>query len=299
MWIMPMSDLWRVGKRRAFRGTREGREEAIYSYLPLEGTEAGSPLSTVVDALALSSPGQPMDPSHTAAEFGTTHWSLVYGARGDRSGLEHLLRRYWSPVYAFIRKQGYGGHDASDLTQEFLSRVVIGRDLVGKADPARGRFRSFLKGALRNFLIDQHRTGKFSKGGAVPNAPAALPEAGGGIGEFSKEQSREFDREWAATLVQLTLRRTEDEARSEGLGAHWEAFNINVLGPTLRRTEPLGLEILAAQIGAADAAQASNMVQTMKRRFRRTLREVVAETVATEAEVEDELAELRGYMGGG
>lgn len=252
-----------------------------------------------------------MDPDLTAAEFQTTHWSLVYSARGDRTVLEQLLRHYWSPVYTFIRRQGYGGHDASDLTQDFLFRIVIGRDMVGKADQARGRFRSFLKQALRNFLIDQHRTGRASRGrmrvglrgGADTPAAAAVPltgPEGQTLHEpvFTEEMSRQFDREWAASLIQITLQRLEDASRREGFEAHWLAFRINILGPTLHRTKALDLKDLGERVGIADASQLSNMLQTMKRRFRRTLREVVAETVDTPEQIEEELADLRGLMGG-
>ncbi|MCC6321028.1 MAG: hypothetical protein IT438_06270 [Phycisphaerales bacterium] len=255
-----------------------------------------------------------MDPDPTPAEFQTTHWSLVYRARGDRAVLEQLLRRYWSPVYTFIRRQGYGGHDASDLTQDFLFRIVIGRDMVGKADEARGRFRSFLKQALRNFLIDQHRTGRASRGpgGAVrvglkggagtPTAAAAALTGPDGrtLHEpvFTEEMSRQFDREWAASLIQITLQRLEDASRREGFEAHWQAFRINILGPTLHRTRALDLKDLGERVGIADVSQLSNMLQTMKRRFRRTLREVVAETVDTPEQIEEELADLRGLMGG-
>ncbi|GEM_PF-594334 len=244
-----------------------------------------------------------MDPEQIAAEFQTTHWSMVFSARGDHRALEQLLRHYWSPVYAFIRRQGYGSHDASDLTQEFLARVVIGRDLIGKADPARGRFRSFIKQSLRNFLIDQHRTGRHSKGrhGTERTATVSIAGQDGKVifePPFSDDISREFDREWAATIVQLTLVRLEEAARREDMLLHWQAFQINILGPALRRTEALDLATLGKQLGVHDATKLSNMLQTMKRRFRRVLREVVAETVATPEEVEQELADLRGYMGG-
>src|SRR5689334_18689682 len=98
-----------------------------------------------------------MTTNNTGAWFHTTTWGLVLSARADPGALELLLRAYWSPVYAFIRHKGYSQHDAADLTQEFLSEVVLGRNLLVKADPARGRFRAFVKSALRNFLIDQHR----------------------------------------------------------------------------------------------------------------------------------------------
>ncbi len=265
-----------------------------------------------------------MDPNQTAAEFQTTHWAMVYRARGNRAGLEQLLRLYWSPVYGFIRKQGYGGHDASDLTQEFLAQVVIGRDIVGRADPSRGRFRAFLKQALRNFLIDQHRTHRHSKGGrsvvesgpgrtgagpiqtidldAIERRGALRPPAADTAAsdpEWGDGAGREFDREWAATIVHITLQRLEDQARAEGLAAHWTAFRANILGPALWRTSPIPLGVLAERVGAADADQVSNMIQTIKRKFRRTLREVVGETLATPDQIEEELAALREYFSSG
>lgn len=292
-----------------------------------------------------------MEPGHTAASFQSTLWALVLGARGDRLALEQLLRTYWSPVYAFIRRQGYSGHDASDLTQEFLSQVVIGRDLVGRATPERGRFRAFLKQTLRNFLIDQHRLGRVSKGSRKGPAgkPANLPpgEHSGGRAwaaeleeapmrssdsraplldsvappertstpsrpaQFSLDAANftpamldqqlasggDFDREWAAALIERTLNLLEEACRADGMDAHWLAFSMNVLGPTLRKTEPISLDKLAAMTGAADATQVSNMLQTVKRRFRRTLREVVRETVSDSAHVEEELAELKRFFG--
>src|SRR5262245_28605206 len=77
-----------------------------------------------------------MTVGETGAWFQTTSWALVQSAQGSRADMEILLRAYWSPVYAFIRKKGYGYHDAADLTQEFLAEVLVGRDLIGKADPS-------------------------------------------------------------------------------------------------------------------------------------------------------------------
>lgn len=246
-----------------------------------------------------------MDPANTAANFQSTIWSLVLGAGrgGDRAHLEQLLRSYWSPVYAFIRRQGYTGHDASDLTQDFLTQVVLSRDLIGRADPAKGRFRSFLKQALRNFLIDQHRLGKAHKGRQSgqggPGAPVHLDaeqHLALNTEHATPPSDDSFDRAWAAAVVEITLTRLEDACLADGLEAHWTAFNLNVLGPALRRTTALPLADLARRIRAADEAQASNMLQTMKRRFRRTLREVIAETVSDPAQIEDELGQLRAYF---
>ena len=256
-----------------------------------------------------------MDPANTAASFQSTIWSLVLGARGDRAHLEQLLRSYWSPVYAFIRRQGYAGHDASDLTQEFLTQVVLGRNLIIRADPTRGRFRSFLKQALRNFLIDQHRLDKAHKGGVAGSSvrghrtfslddPAQFGESGGtgasspnSIPDPAPEDDHSFDREWAAAVIEMALNRLEESCLADGMDAHWKAFGINVVQPSLRRTKPMSMVRLAEHIGAADETQASNMLQTTKRRFRRILREVVAETVSDASQIEGELSDLRAHFG--
>lgn len=234
-----------------------------------------------------------MEPHQTAAGFQTTSWTLIDGARVDRAGLERLLRQYWSPVYASIRRQGFSTHDASDLTQEFMAQVVIGRDLAGKADATRGRFRSFLKQSLRNFLIDRSRGRKRAEG----DHPAHLASAGeeGGVAEPAAPTAGAdtFDREWAAAVIEVTLQRLEEACREDDMEPHWQAFRLNVVGPTMRKAKALSMDELAKVIGATDGTQASNMLQTVKRRFKRLLREVVSETVADPGEIEQELELLR------
>ena len=105
--------------------------------------------------------------------FPTTQWSMVLhaGAGGDtqaNSALESLCRQYWYPLYSFIRRQGHAHHEAEDCTQEFLARLLSTQG-VARARPERGRFRTFLLTALRNFLTDEWRRAQASKrGGQVP-----------------------------------------------------------------------------------------------------------------------------------
>lgn len=255
-----------------------------------------------------------MDASHTNAGFTTTAWGMIIDARTDRHLLERLLRQYWPPVYGHLRREGYQPHDASDLTQEFLTTVVISRDLLGRADPARGRFRAFLKQSLKNFLIDQHRA-RGRPGG--PRRPASLELASAnGDSSFGRtatgsgadghpdphaaghEPGVEFDRQWATTIVQIALDRLEDSLLTDKMVAHWAAFDVNIVGPAIRKTRPLPLDELARRVGIASADVASNMLQTTKRRFRRTLQDVVMETVsdpdAAKLELEELLAIFRG-----
>src|SRR5688572_8721225 len=124
-------------------------------------------------AVALPPAGQPRTSSedHTPrAHFATTHWTLVLSAgRADtpesRRALETLCSQYWYPLYAFVRQQGHGADDAGELTQEFFLRLLSRNDLAA-ADPSRGRFRSWLLGALKHFLADQRdRSRALKRGG--------------------------------------------------------------------------------------------------------------------------------------
>src|SRR5687768_4069658 len=90
--------------------------------------------------------------------FATTHWSLVLAAGSAEhpqaaQALEALCRTYWFPIYAYVRRQGYPAEDAQDLTQEFFSRLLARGDFAVPR-PEKGRFRSYLLGALKHFLAD-------------------------------------------------------------------------------------------------------------------------------------------------
>src|SRR5690349_8468350 len=104
----------------------------------------------------MSLPESNSDPGTPGAAFLTTHWSMVWRARDQNPGVsaearEKLCRAYWAPLYAYLRRAGYGVHDAQDLTQEFLSRFVH-RDWLSHLHDQRGKFRSFLLTFLKKFL---------------------------------------------------------------------------------------------------------------------------------------------------
>src|SRR3982074_3060591 len=111
----------------------------------------------------LVSMSQPREPSEvirsSSPRFYTTHWSLVLMARDKASpasaeALERLCRTYWYPLYAYLRRRGYGEHDAQDLTQGFFAHLFK-RDWMQSVAREKGRFRSFLLASLNYFLADQ------------------------------------------------------------------------------------------------------------------------------------------------
>ena len=137
------------------------------------------------------------------SQFATTRWSLILDARGApedaRPALEEICRAYRGPVLSYVRRAGHAGADAEDLTQEFFARLLE-RRWDERADPARGRFRSFLLTALKRFLIDQHaaRTAQ-KRGGALSHDDDGL-ETIAGPEALSPEAA--FERAWAATVIE-------------------------------------------------------------------------------------------------
>ena len=233
----------------------------------------------------------------TASRFQTTSWTLIVRARASRADLQELLSVYWSPVYAYLRRRGYDPHDAADLTQGFLSEVVLDRGFVERADPDLGRFRSFLLSALSKFVIDEHRrvSGRYGTRPKmlIPSDPEALAQA---EPDVTEDPTRAFDRQWAATVIGIVLKRLESACQREGLESHWQAFEARVIRPAVYGSQPASIESLVSCLGARSPEEVSSMLHTVKRKFRRVLRDTVAETLDGAADLELELAELRRFL---
>ena len=167
-------------------------------------------------------PGVPC-PGH----FPTTHWSRVIAA-GDpdtpegREALAALCNAYWYPIYAYIRRRGHTPEQAQDLTQDFFA-YVLERDLLAKADPDRGRFRSFLRAVFARHLANQRDRANARKRGG--GRPALSIDACDAEGRYAREPAHEltperiFDRSWALTLLGRVfdqLRREYDDAGRAG-----------------------------------------------------------------------------------
>ena len=113
-------------------------------------------MSTSVQGEPTSTRSEPAASRRPA--FVTTHWSVVLTAQEDDSersaeALETLCRAYWFPLYAYVRRLGHNSPDAQDLTQEFFARLLA-RHYLDSVDREKGRFRTFLRLALKRFLAN-------------------------------------------------------------------------------------------------------------------------------------------------
>jgi len=94
--------------------------------------------------------------------FQTTHWTAIEKIRSDddissKALIGDLLKNYWKPVYCYLRHKDYDNEQAKDLTQSFFYEVVLGRELIKRADRTKGRFRNLLLTALDRYLVSMHR----------------------------------------------------------------------------------------------------------------------------------------------
>ena len=228
----------------------------------------------------------------TATRFHTTNWTLIARARTSREDLEILLGRYWSPVYAFLRRSGWSREDAQDLTQSFLGEVFPKRDIVGRADPLRGRFRSFLLAALRNFATDARRKGRVE---AAARRGRFLPDDLNQLetGTESHDPAVAFDRHWAAAVFDQAFQQSQDDCKQQDMTRAWRVFEARVLLPKVHGCDPVPIEVLVVELGARHRQEIYDLLHSARRKFRSNLRRIVADTVEDPAEVDEELAELR------
>ena len=236
------------------------------------------------------------EPASERGSFPTTHWSMVVNASAgsesaSRAALETLCRQYWYPLYGFIRRQGRAHHEAEDCTQEFLARLLAS-DGIATARPERGRFRTFLLTALRNFLTKEwHRARAIRRGGGAVPLSLDLRDAQDRFAHepadaaLSPEQA--FDRTWALGMIDRSIGKLQKEYEKSGRGALFAA-----LAPLVWRDG--SAEILAAPAARLEMTTHAFTValHRLRQRFGQRLRADVAETVADEKEVDEELRHL-------
>jgi RNA polymerase sigma factor (sigma-70 family) len=248
-------------------------------------------------------------PGHRVAEspnFTTTRWSLILSCGKEETpdgkaqqALTELCRTYWRPVFAFICRRGYSIPDAQDLTQDFFVMLLNG-NLLKLADPNRGRFRSLLCTALKNFLADQHdKATREKRGGRVQfvawddwmaEAPSQLSLATQPMATWTAE--RVFDFRWAATVVEQALRRLSEECARRGKLRMFTVLSNYLI---IDRLE-VSYTTLSGSLGVSEQA-IKRVLHDLRSRFRTILREEVLETLKNPAELDDEIRHLCAVLG--
>ena len=232
--------------------------------------------------------------------FLTTHWSVVLAAKDKSSpesaaALEVLCHAYWYPLYAFVRHQGHAPADAEDLTQEFFARLLA-KEYLQAADREKGRFRTFLRVALRRFLANEwDRARRLKRGGGQTFLPL---DTSGAEHRYQEEPGdalppdRLYERRWAGALLEQALARLRGEYTAAGKTSEFDRLK----GVLTAERGGVDYRNLAAALGLSEGA-ARVAVHRLRKRFRELFRAAVAETVSTPEEVTDELRYVVGLLG--
>ena len=240
------------------------------------------------------------------ASFEPTRWTLVMEAKGAepeaRKALANLCDRYYEPVFAFLCREEKDDDEAREKTHAFFERVLAG-DFLKHVDPGRGRFRSFLLGALKHFLANRRAAeGTAKRGGDVAHVP--YEESGdtraGPVNlpaSTSPASDQSFDRDWAFALIARALHQVEAEMAEGG-----KSEQFAVLKPWLDGTGASASEA-AEELGMTENALRVT-IHRLRQQLRRHIHAEVANTVEHESDVSNELHYLieilatEGFGGG-
>jgi RNA polymerase sigma-70 factor (ECF subfamily) len=221
-----------------------------------------------------------------SSPFHATRWTLVRKAQGRgeeaRAALSELCAIYYEPVLQFCRRWCGDAERAKDLAHGFFEDL-LGRENLGAADPAKGRFRGYLLAAVKHFLSrERERESASKRGGDAERVPwDEAPEPG-----VSPDWEREFDRAWALALIGRALDSLAGEMRAAGKSAHFETLRPwldgGPAGDAAAAGEALGLAPTALKVA----------IHRLRQRFRERVREEIAATTADAQDAADEFRHL-------
>jgi RNA polymerase sigma-70 factor (ECF subfamily) len=233
-------------------------------------------------------------PASADTAFSPTPWSVVLEARRDsvqrHAALEELCRAYWLPIYGYLRRRQHAPADAQDLTQSFLA-YLHSSDFLERTDPAKGRFRGYLVGALRHFLGSHfEREGAVKRGGGAKHIEWTHPEAEREFAALDQPQldpAEAYETTWAFTLLARALRRLETE-QAEAKRERQYAVLKQFLSTSPTRGD---YDRAAAELGTS-RTNIAVWVHRLNHRYAELVKLEVAATVRDPTEVKFEMEHL-------
>lgn len=240
------------------------------------------------------------DQESANSRFRTTAWSIVTAAQ-DRAApdyqasIEYLCRRYWKPVYSYIRRRGWNHEQACDHAQEYFA-VFLEKSYVEAADQTRGKFRTFILTTLSRFLSKQHRKAKRHGNAVSLNISHGDDDLEYTRPELSSTDTAEdeFNRNWARSLIERTLELMKKSCTDGRQKAYCTVFQTYLDSTT--SLHPKTYREIGLDLGLSET-DVTNYLHRGRNIFQKLLREEVRQSVLTESEIDDELEELHRHFG--
>lgn len=209
-----------------------------------------------------------------------------------RRALEELCAVYYEPVVTFLRCELRDADAAREMSHAFFAQMLAG-DTIHSAERERGRFRSYLLGAVKHFLSHQREAARrMKRGGGVEtisideDVAQAAPDAHG----VSPDAA--FDRQWAVTVLTRGLDALREECTAEGREAFFDRVKPLLTGDAAHGDQG---ELAAACDMNIDAFRMA--VHRLKRHLRDCVKAEVAGTLDDPAMVQEEMQALFSALG--
>jgi len=233
--------------------------------------------------------------------FPATRLSVVERTRSHdeetrRVAWATIIEAYWKPAYKYLRmKWSLSPDEAADLTQEFFT-TTLEKDVVERYDPARARFRTYLRLCLDGFAANARKAERrLKRGGDVTIVPLDFQTAEGEMarheGSVPADVDELFYREWVRALFERSVADLKSHAEAAGRPVLFEVFARYDLADD-SEARPTYAD-LARELGLT-AATVTNHLAAMRRQFRQIVLDRLRELTSSEDEFEAEAARLLG-----
>ena len=206
----------------------------------------------------------------------------------SRKALASFSEAYWPPLYTFVRRRGYSPSDAQDVVQGFFAHLLE-KNTLSRADQEKGKLRTFLLGALQNYLLKQREhMGAIKRGGGkqivsfddqLIDAEAAM-HATMHLNEVSS-----YDTAWASSIVARAWKNVRERFAAEGKSEWFDAIRPFVAGGT---AQPPEQQEAAERLGTT-VENLRVSLSRLRQRYRHALRAEVASTVSDPKDIDSEL----------
>lgn len=225
-------------------------------------------------------------------DFPTTRWTLLSAdeessqSSATTRALAELSGRYWYPLYAYLRKRGHPDPDAQDLTQGFFAELLSGNGLAG-VDHEKGRFRSYLLGALNHYVLKVYARGSAQKRGggkAIISIDQDCEKRFQSELIDGESPEKAYDRHWAVSVIQQVLARLEHDYAKKSKRAVFDSLKLYLTGDAERGS----YQEAAASLETTEV-NVRTMVKRLRKRFRELLNEYVSSLVSSADDTEDEI----------
>jgi len=205
-----------------------------------------------------------------------------------RKALAVFSETYWPPLYTFVRRRGYSSSDAQDVVQGFFLHMFE-KDTLSRADREKGKLRTFLLGALQNYLLKQReRMGAMKRGGGqlIVSFDDQLIDAEAAMhATMHLNEVTSYDAAWASSVVARAWKNVRERLEGEGKRDWFDALRPFVAGGTVQAPQQ---KEVAERLGTS-VENLRVAISRLRQHYRHALRAEVASTVSDPKDIDNEL----------